>query len=190
MADARKGEAAPPTGEESAVLQRSQPRRALAGSAGSPGSPGGPPASGISDAADRLWEKWAQAILSVELAPGQWVQLTGPDASRGLPTPGPLHVLTAWDPGGSPTEPSSNEAAHRRLVAELRRSGARWWPSEGRDRSGPYRDRGVAISGMERGRALRLADRFGQVAIYELSDESTTILACRSDRALRVDRLA
>lgn len=74
--------------------------------------------------------------------------------------------VTAWNPRSVPQSTEVNEAAHRRLLAELEAEGIRWLPhlGQGTDPAWPA-EQGVLAIGLDEKAALALAHRHGQNAV-------------------------
>jgi uncharacterized protein DUF3293 len=115
-----------------------------------------------------LWDTYAGALISCEID-GRTVRLRGPEVDP-LPAD-PLFVLTAWNPGGIDRDRAANEAAERVLEAELTGGGLTWWLADGRSPDDSWSEPGVAVAGFDRDAACALGERYGQLAVYELTAE-------------------
>ena len=74
--------------------------------------------------------------------------------------------ITAWNPGSEPTSQPENEAAMRRLEAELSARNLRWLRGEGVDPTGDWPgERSLLVLGLDEAAARELAGRFGQNAV-------------------------
>jgi len=102
-----------------------------------------------------------------------------------VPPAGPLHVITAIQPGEEPSE----AAAARRLAileAELRAAGHAPFPATGSAFDGSHAEPGFAVAGWTDDDARRWGVRFGQVAVFGLRAGTWSLIACATDR--RSDR--
>jgi hypothetical protein len=102
--------------------------------------------------------------------------LRGPEVDP-LPAD-PLFVLTAWNPGGVDRDRAANEAAERALEAELTDAGLTWWLADGRSPDDSWSEPGVAVAGLDRDAACALGERYGQLAVYELTDTVVRVVRC------------
>jgi hypothetical protein len=120
--------------------------------------------------------------LVVRAAPaGETATWPWPDLDRG-----PVHVMTAWDPGDQRPGVETNRRRQAALDDELRalaESAPIWtWAASGYDPATGYRDEGVAVSGLREAAARALAARYGQEAIFSWSPQEWAIVACGSAR--------
>ncbi len=106
-------------------------------------------------------------------------QLTGPDAMVRLPMARIVHVLTAWNPGGVLVDGAANDLANEGLARALDAAGHQWTSAIGESADDTWREEGFAVPGATRAEMASLAGRFGQLAIYELTDERCRVVRCR-----------
>ena len=102
-----------------------------------------------------------------------------------VPPAGPLHVITAIQPG---EEPSGPTAARRLAIleAELRAAGHAPFPATGSALDGTHAEPGFAVAGWTDDEARRWGVRFGQVAVFGLRAGTWSLIACQAGR--RTDR--
>lgn len=145
---------------------------------------------------------FANTIISVETVDG-WVDLNGPDAIERLPQAAPLHVLTAWDTGftagfNNQRSRKENEKWQQALLDELWAFGylvvhkAFGRPSENptglTERS--YTEDWAAVSGLTRDEACKIAKRYEQTAIFEVTEQHVTyVLAATVHPLVDMDRV-
>lgn len=123
------------------------------------------------------------AIIECEID-GRTQCLRGPDA-RPLPPGDPIFVLTAYNPGGIDRDDSENEASERSLERELSSAGATYWPALGRSRDGSWSEPGVAVAMFDRAAACAYGDRYGQLAVFELTDDQVHVVRCSDAEIVR-----
>ena len=133
---------------------------------------------------DDLWDVYAGAYISCDVD-GRAVRLRSPDVDS-LPAD-PLFVLTAWNPGGVDRDRSANDEAERVLEAELADAGTTFWPALGRSPDDSWSEPGVAVAGFDRAAACALGERYGQLAVYELTADRVRVVRC-VDRAVIRER--
>lgn len=93
-------------------------------------------------------------------------------------TTAPLHVVTAWNPGGRRADPVANATADRALRAEVAELGLRAEEAEGRAPDGTWAERSLAIVGADEAVVLDLARRYGQAAIYRWTPTERAVVWC------------
>src|SRR5690348_14167237 len=133
---------------------------------------------------DALWDTYAGAHNSCDTAGGR-CRLRGPEVDL-LPAD-PLFVLTAWNPGGVDRDRAANDEAERELESELASADASFWPALGRSPDDSWSEPGVAVAGLDRYAACALGERYGQLAVYELTGDVVRVVRC-VDRAVVRER--
>ena len=108
---------------------------------------------------------------------GDWVPIEEAVGSLG----GPLHVLTAWNPGDERPTASENREANRRLAASVTAAGGRRWGAVGVAPDDSWFEEGFAVAGISRDVAVDLARGARQVAIFEATDEGMWLVFCFGD---------
>jgi hypothetical protein len=101
------------------------------------------------------------------------------------PPRGPLHVISATQPGSDP-EHRHNSIRLALLDSELRDSGLVTMKAVGSSFDGKHQEDSLAVFGLDDSRARRLGRRFGQVAVFSWAGPTWSLLACASPR--RTDR--
>lgn len=112
------------------------------------------------DDRDQIWQAYAQASLS----------------GQGDGLPASAVVITAYNPGDEVLPSEQNARRDRALGAILTARGLPFVRSVARAPGGDFEEPGFAVEGLDRFRALELAQRFGQRAIYELTPEEIRVI--------------
>lgn len=120
------------------------------------------------------WPQYAEAVVELVLGGEHLVlmpcalDVAEPDAlsSRGAP----LWVLTAGDPYPVELDAEENAARNAVLKGDIERLGLAHHPALGRSPDGSTSEVSVAVRGTTREVVLGLAERHGQLAVYELDD--------------------
>lgn len=94
-----------------------------------------------------------------------------------FPFDGPVHVLTAYDPGARRLTPAENARRQDALVADLP-AGLRRWDAEAGAADGSHTERSVLVAGLSDAAALALGARHGQDAIFRWSADAWSIVPC------------
>jgi hypothetical protein len=93
----------------------------------------------------------------------------------------PLFVVTAENPGSRRLGPDENAARNAELDAALRALRCLRWPAWGEAADGSWAESGFAVAGVDRDVVVSLGERFGQVAVFELTDAEQRIVGCQGD---------
>jgi Protein of unknown function (DUF3293) len=133
--------------------------------------------------ADAFWDLYIDAIIEIEVDGGKRC-VRGPDAAS-LDADAPLFVLTAYNPGGEDLDDARNEVAERALERELSSEQVTFWPALGRSRDASWSEPGVALAGVDRTKACAYGKRYGQLAIYELTEDEVHVIRCDDAEIVR-----
>ena len=125
---------------------------------------------------DSLEHLYRDAIYEVDLPTGTVTLRIGEATPERLP--GPLALVTAFNPGTSRPREETNRSANHRLEVEITRRGWRWFPARGRDAAATHVEPSFAITGIARDEALALGRQFGQAAIVFVDVEQVSLLWC------------
>ena len=98
------------------------------------------------------------------------------------PSPDPVHILTAWDPGDDRPGEQDNRLRQAALEADLRPLVVALCPAVGVDPVTGHREEGVAVRGLTEADALAWGARYGQDAIFAWTPQEWTIVACTGGR--------
>lgn len=121
---------------------------------------------------------YMQARLRMHLDRGGTTELRPYGEGTGyFPYDGPLHVLTAYNPGSEMLDQAENEGRQAALVGELP-SDVRQWRAEAGAVDGSHTEISVVVHGLSDEAALALARRYGQDAIFRWTATAWSILPC------------
>ncbi|GLZ53935.1 DUF3293 domain-containing protein [Actinomycetospora sp. NBRC 106378] len=100
-----------------------------------------------------------------------------------FPFAGPVHVLTAFDPGPARFSPAENARRQQALVHELP-AHVRRWDAEAGAADGSHTERSVLVEGLTDDEARALGARHGQDAIFRWSAAAWSIVPCDAGPAV------
>lgn len=132
---------------------------------------------------DEFWDLYIDAIIECEID-GRTYRLRGPDAEP-LPAPAPIFVLTAYNPNGVDRDEALNAADERALDRELTAEEAIFYCANGRSRDESWSEPGVAVARFDRARACAYGNRYGQLAVYELTANEVRVVRCDDAEIVR-----
>ena len=90
----------------------------------------------------------------------------------------PLHLVTAWDPGGERPTLKVNTQNNLLLQETLLEYTDKIWVAVGRDADSPHIEEGFAFAGVDRATAIAIGAEYRQVAIFELTETQQIVLSC------------
>jgi hypothetical protein len=96
--------------------------------------------------------------------------------------PGPVLVMTAWDPGEERPGDAVNRERQRALDAALHPLATGMWRAVGTDPLSGRREEGVAVTGVTVEAGIALGARYRQDALFVWTPEAWTIVACLGER--------
>ena len=134
--------------------------------------------------AEELWDLYATALIDVDVAPGGVRCLRGPHAGP-LPAAPPIFLLTAYNPNGVERDEALNVAAEQELERDLEAGGVTSWPAVGRSPDDAWSEPGVAVSGVDRTAACAYGRRYGQLAVFEVTDRKVHVVRCDDEAVVR-----
>jgi len=120
---------------------------------------------------------WARAVLEVSGAGGP-IHPCEVARAQGRT----VFLVTGFNPGGIERAEDENLAANARLAAELERAGISRLEAVGFDAETTWREPGWCIWGIDREVAAELGARFGQLALFEVTEDRVSIVWCASGR--------
>ncbi len=91
---------------------------------------------------------------------------------------GPVHVLTAWNPGALRPTDDENREANGELHDRLVQRGLQPHRAVGCDPESPHHEEGWAVVGMTDEQAYALGAEFRQDAVFRIDPGVLTVLAC------------
>ncbi len=136
------------------------------------------------------WQQYGRTLVRVEIEPRRWVLMNGPEAVEGLPHPGPLFVITAWNPGSRFLSGVENRRRQAELEALLEAGGVAGVPAIGEGVDVDHAEVGRALWGIDRAQAVAYGARFEQDAFFEFTDTDTRLVFCRDGRVVTHPRRA
>lgn len=116
---------------------------------------------------------YLKTIVTVQIG-GEWVSASDLAADE-VAT---LHVVTAWNPGVDRPAREVNEDANVRLLADIQALGLSGIRALGRDPDSDHCEESWAVFGLSDTQAVDLGRRYGQVAVFRISESRQTVLAC------------
>jgi len=122
----------------------------------------------------------AALYLKTEVLIDEDGQLVPIQRSRLLAS-GPVHVITAWNPGDQRPTDQANRAANQALFEQLVTHGLEPVRVVGQDPDSSHGEESWAVSGTTDDIARELGAQFGQVAVFRITTGSQTVLACEKD---------
>lgn len=134
------------------------------------------------------WAQYARTLVEVEITPGHWIHLNGPEAIDEWPWSLPVHIVTAWNPGADFRSDDENREQQRALIRELEETGLTWLPAHGSGFDVDHGEESVAVFDLGRDAAVALARRWSQDAVFELEADTMWLVFCIDDRVVELPR--
>ncbi|MCC5952030.1 MAG: DUF3293 domain-containing protein [Acidimicrobiia bacterium] len=136
----------------------------------------------IEDPAEARLVAYRSTIVEAELRPGSLEPLNGIAAVAEWPFPGPVHVLTGWNPQGAAFDPASNTSTNIAIAEEVLRHGGRFVHGHGRLVAGDHVEASIVAWGLSREQARAMGQQALQDAIFEIDEATMHLVSCVDDR--------
>jgi len=137
---------------------------------------------GVMQPDENLLETWKRSVIEIQQQ-CNWVILWDgylyyPGAIPREVEGRALYIVTAYNPGSVLLTVDENEIRDKRLFARISSLGsAGIYVSVGRSLSGSHTEFGYAVHGVSKGEVDDLANEFGQIGYYRLTQSSMEIFA-------------
>ncbi len=121
--------------------------------------------------------QWYLPTLVTVCVDGVWMSGFDFCASRGVQ----IHVITAWNPGDDRPSSEINEARNEQLRAEISARGLEVLEALGSDPNSPHAEKSWAVIGLTDIAAVEFGKKYGQVAIFRITEFQQSVLGCLSE---------
>ncbi len=91
---------------------------------------------------------------------------------------GPMHVITAWNPGDERPSADENDRRNALLRADLVALGLDPHPALGSDPASTHAEASWAVVGLTDADACALGAKYGQIAVFRITADTQTVLGC------------
>ena len=98
-------------------------------------------------------------------------------ASRGVQ----IHVITAWNPGDERPGSEVNDAQNKQLHADISAMGLEALEALGSDPNSTHAEKSWAVIGLTDKIAIQLGKKYGQVAVFRITESQQSVLGCLSE---------
>ena len=121
--------------------------------------------------------QWYLPTVVTVCIDGVWMSGFDFCAARGVQ----IHVITAWNPGDERPSSEINEARNQELRAEISARGLEALEALGSDPNSSHSEKSWAVVGMTDEVAIELGKKYGQVAIFRITQSLQSVLGCLSE---------
>ncbi len=128
-------------------------------------------------AAVRL-SQYRAAIIEAEVTPGRMTAINGPEAPAAWPFPGPVHVITGWNPQGVALSDSVQQDINLRIAEDIVRYHGRFVHGQGRSPDGEHTEPSLIAWGIDRDDAVTMGQRANQDSIFEIDESEVRLISC------------
>ena len=120
-------------------------------------------------------------IIEANLLPTQSVFLSGADASDEWPFPGPVWVITGWNPQGVSRGQDSGQKVNLQIARDIIERGGQFVQGAGWSTARDHMEPSLIAWDLDRDAALDMGRRAQQDAIFELDASEVRLLGCYDD---------
>lgn len=135
-----------------------------------------------SNVQEMRWQSYRTMVVDAEVKPGSMTQLNGIGAVEAWPFPGPVYVLTAWNPQGVPLDDAVHHSINHKIAIDILQRGGRFVHGVGRSPNDEHREPSLVAWGITRDEARIMGRRANQDAIAEIDAHEFRLLSCPNDQ--------
>lgn len=92
-----------------------------------------------------------------------------------------IHVITAWNPGDERPSFAINDLQNEQLRADIKTLGFDVCEALGSDPNSTHSEKSWAVIGLTDEVAIELGKKYGQVAVFRITESQQSVLGCLSD---------
>jgi len=120
--------------------------------------------------------QWYLPTLVTVCVDGIWMSGFDFCASRGVQ----IHVITAWNPGDERPSSEVNDTQNNQLLADIAAMGLEALEALGSDPNSTHAEKSWAVIGLTDKAAIELGKKYGQVAVFRITESQQSVLGCLS----------
>ena len=121
--------------------------------------------------------QWYLPTLVTVCVDGIWMSGFDFCASRGVQ----IHVITAWNPGDERPSSEVNDTQNNQLLADISAMGIEALEALGSDPNSTHAEKSWAVIGLTDKAAIELGKKYGQVAVFRITESQQSVLGCLSE---------
>ena len=121
--------------------------------------------------------QWYLPTLVTVYVDGIWMSSFDFCASRGVQ----IHVITAWNPGDERPSSEVNDTQNNQLLADIAAMGLEALEALGSDPNSTHAEKSWAVIGLTDKAAIELGKKYGQVAVFRITESQQSVLGCLSE---------
>ena len=121
--------------------------------------------------------QWYLPTLVTVCVDGIWLHGFDFCASRGVQ----IHVITAWNPGDERPSSEVNDTQNNQLLADISAMGIEALEALGSDPNSTHAEKSWAVIGLTDKAAIELGKKYGQVAVFRITESQQSVLGCLSE---------
>ena len=121
--------------------------------------------------------QWYLPTLVTVLDDGRWLSGFEFSAIRRVN----FHVITAWNPGDERPSSEVNDTQNNQLLADISVMGLEALEALGSDPNSTHAEKSWAVIGLTDTTAIELGRKYGQVAVFRISESQQSVLGCLSE---------
>lgn len=128
---------------------------------------------------EERWINYGDSIVSAEVLPGTLCELNGANAIADWPFPGPVFVLTGWNPQGVSVH---GDYTNSMIAADVLQAGGRLVMGQGAAIEGDHTEPSVIAWDINLELAKLLGRKASQDAIFMIDEETIHLIDCFNER--------
>jgi len=134
------------------------------------------------DPAEARWESYRDTVIEAELVPETLTALTGDAGVEPWPFPGPVFVITGWNPQGVSLGEERHGNINQQIAEDVVGRGGRYVMGVGRSPDGSHAEPSIIAWRITRADAIDMGSKANQDAVFEIDADELRLISCRDGR--------
>lgn len=130
------------------------------------------------------WDSFRSMRVEAEVRPGRNSLLTGKSASSTWPFPGPVFVLSGWNPQGVSMGEEASDSVNAMIAQDILRFGGRFVHGCARITRDNEDEPSLIAWNLSREDAMTIGRKASRTAIFRIDEDEVRVLSCTDDRTI------
>lgn len=138
--------------------------------------------SAVIDPEATRWGALRSMLIEAEVRPGKTTKLNGKGAASTWPFPGPVYVVSGWNPQGVVMDEESSASINAMIAQDILLGGGRFVHGRARVPGSTNAEPSLVAWGLSRENALMIGRKASRDAIFRIDADEVRLLSCTDDR--------
>jgi len=130
------------------------------------------------------WDAYRSMVIEAEVRPGKSSRLNGERAASAWPFPGPVYVLSGWNPQGVAMDDLASDSVNAMISQDILLGGGRFVHGRAFLPDGDHSEPSLIAWGLGREDAITIGRKASRDAIFRIDADEVRLLSCTDDRTV------